>query len=70
MSAKRSKEASELPSGNPNNIKLESVNPLWLDVSPQDRYLLPRFGFWVGLSWTGVAPVCVWRCCALEWLNT
>ncbi|GAB4823527.1 hypothetical protein N2152v2_010573 [Parachlorella kessleri] len=40
MAAKRSKEASEMPSGNPNNIKLESVNPLWLDVSPQDRYLL------------------------------
>jgi hypothetical protein len=32
------KDPNEAPSGNPNNIKLESVNPIWLNVSAQDRW--------------------------------
>ena len=67
MSAKRNKEASEVPSGNPNNIKLESVNPLWLDVSPQDRCYQG-----LGLACAGgpVAPGVLWRRMLLQWLYT
>ena len=36
--AKRSAE--EASAGNPSNIRLESVNPIWLDASPTERYLL------------------------------